>query len=77
MEVYTTTYTTTYESVVCACGGRHNNVPATRLKHRNTQHHLTWMFERLIERFLTLTTQEERVASLKKQRAVYQTGKVK
>jgi hypothetical protein len=72
MEVFTTTYT----SVECRCGGRHNNIPNIITKHKNTKKHITWAFNRLVEEFLSLTSQQDKVASLKKQRRLYSTGKV-
>ena len=43
---------TSYESVDCECGGRHNNVPSTRQKHFETRKHRTWRWRVLCSAFI-------------------------
>lgn len=45
-------YATTYDSVDCACGGRHNNVPATRKIHYETKRHRNWRWQMLCSEFI-------------------------
>ena len=47
-------FKTTYESVDCPCGGRHNNVPATKLIHYETKRHRNWRWRVLCEQFIEL-----------------------
>lgn len=66
----------TTQSVDCDCGGRHSHVPVILQKHRQTKRHINWEFNTLVAQFLSLTTQQEKVQSLKKQKVLYLTGKV-
>jgi hypothetical protein len=70
-------FTTTTTSVVCACGGRHNNVPDIRRRHMETYKHMTWVFQSLCEEFLSMSSQQEKVRQLLRMRDVMRTGKVK
>ena len=45
-------FVSTYESVQCECGGRHNNVPVTRQIHYETKKHRNWRWRTLCCAFI-------------------------
>ena len=70
-------FTRTNESVACACGGRHNNVPNIVRRHGETKKHSTWMFQQLSMELLTLPDRPSRVLRLLQMRQLLRAGRVK
>lgn len=70
-------FTTTRESVPCACGGRHSRQPEVMTRHRNTIKHSTWEFRRLCGELLTLEDRQSKVLRLLIMRDLLRSGKVK
>lgn len=64
-------FRTSYESVDCECGGRHNNVPATRQIHYETKKHRNWRWRVLCTAFINPDlTRGEKVMMLKEMKAL-------
>ena len=69
-------YTTTRESIVCACGGRHSNIPDIRNRHYATNKHTTWRFQQLSCLLMDETDFCLKKQHLKEMRDLLRTGRV-
>lgn len=64
-------FVSTYESVQCECGGRHNNVPVTRQIHYETKKHRNWRWRTLCCAFINPDlTRGEKVMMLKEMKTL-------
>lgn len=64
-------FRTTYESVDCPCGGRHNNVPATKKIHEETKRHRNWRWRVLCSAFIDPDLQRgEKIMMLKEMKTL-------
>lgn len=70
------TYTRTRDSVDCACGGRHSNIPDIRNRHYATNKHTTWLFQKLSHDLLNETDFCMKKQHLKQMRDLLRTGRV-